>query len=424
MSNFDRIHLLRNAATLSVGGEPGAVSRVTVQVDDTLSYTAGDDTGRNLVVPCIFGSQAMAQDLLASVRGLDYQAFQASDTLIDPAAELGDAVTVNGTYGGLYSMRINFRPPYRADISAPEEAAIDHEYPYIPAQTKEIRRLSTRTKTELRILDDRITAEVSQITEDMTELSSALIVQADRITAEVSARQNDVRSLSASLSVQAGQIAAKVSATGGSASSVEWQMLPDEVFYKIIGTKVVSITKTGLKISGEIEALSGKIGGFNIMKDYLSYNGQTWGGTNTQGIYIGSAGIQLGRNFKVDNQGNLHAATGTFDGQILAGNIAYGDYAGYFNGNGLSTGSVRGGSGGKISGSSLSNFNMSGGINTSLGYADFANGVFNGWNSASNIYANSITAKSSLYIPYGGGTRRVSVNTVTINGHVYNILTI
>lgn len=388
MSNFDRIHLLRNAATLSVGGEPGAVSRVTVQVDDTLSYTAGDDTGRNLVVPCIFGSQAMAQDLLASVRGLDYQAFQASDTLIDPAAELGDAVTVNGIYGGLYSMRINFRPPYRADISAPEEAAIDHEYPYIPAQTKEIRRLSTRTKTELRILDDRITAEVSQITEDMTELSSALAVQADRITAEVTARQNDVNSLSAALSVQAGQIAAKVSATGGSASSVEWQMLPDEVFYKIVGTKVVSITKTGLKISGEIDAISGKIGGFAIMKDYLSFNNQVWGGTNSRGIYIGTQGIQCGpadSGIQLRPDGYFIAETGEFRGSTRAGSIQYGGSDGYFSGSGLRAGSVTGGSGGKIAGSTMSTFNMNGGINSSLGRADWAYDALNGWESVQNM---------------------------------------
>lgn len=125
-------------------------------------------------------------------------------------------------------------------------------------------------------------------------------------------------------------------------------------------------------------ATSGKIGGFEILRDYLSYNGQTWGGTNTTGGYFGIHGIQLGKNFKVDMQGNLQAASGTFWGSVRAGNVQYGGDAGYFNGGGLKSGSVYGGSSGAISGGSISTFNTSGGINTSLGYADWTRNVMNG----------------------------------------------
>ncbi|MCI7638873.1 MAG: hypothetical protein MSS60_03495, partial [Clostridiales bacterium] len=126
-------------------------------------------------------------------------------------------------------------------------------------------------------------------------------------------------------------------------------------------------------------------------------------------------------NFKVDMQGNLYASSGTFSGNVYAGNIQYGGSAGYMSGGGISSGSI---SGNRLASHTVGTAYTSSGINTSLGYADFSNGVFNGWNTASNIYANSVVAKSSLYIPYGGGTRKVSVNTVTINGHVYNVLTI
>ena len=42
---------------------------------------------------------------------------------------------------------------------------------------------------------------------------------------------------------------------------------------------IVRFDADGAAIRGKIEALSGKIGGFDIQSNYLSYNGQTWGGT-------------------------------------------------------------------------------------------------------------------------------------------------
>ena len=83
--------------------------------------------------------------------------------------------------------------------------------------------------------------------------------------------------------------------------------------------------------------------------------------------------------------GNLYAENGYFRGSVSAGRIDYGGDDGYFNGGGITSGSISGGYGGQIYGGSIGNYAVSGGINTSLGYADFANGVFNGWNTASNL---------------------------------------
>ena len=94
---------------------------------------------------------------------------------------------------------------------------------------------------------------------------------------------------------------------------------------------------------------------------------------------------------------------------------------GYFSGSGLESHTV---SGNRLQYNTVSTSYTSGGINTSLGYADYANGVFNGWNKAPTIYAGSVTATGSLYVPAFGSTRRVSVRTVTISGNVYNILTV
>lgn len=338
-------------------------SRVTIKVDDDTSYTAGTDTGRELAFSNPWGTQQMAEDILAQIRGSGYQAYSAEQALLDPAAELGDAVEVRGIYGGLYSRTRKLEKLYSATVAAPSDEEINHEYPYKSAQTRSVERKFKQTTASLNILSDRIQAEVEE-------------------------REKDSAAIRASLEIQAGQIAARVEKTGGSASSFGWKL--DEKSWELQsnGSTVLRADASGLDIKGRITALSGKIGGFDIQSDYLSYNGQTWGGTNTWGAYIGSSGIQLGRNFKVDMSGNLVAASGRFEGTVYAGNISYGGDAGHLWGEAISPGSVSGGWGGQISGGSIGTYNTTGGINTSLSYADFANGVFNGWNVASTIGAS------------------------------------
>ena len=94
------------------------------------------------------------------------------------------------------------------------------------------------------------------------------------------------------------------------------------------GGTVLKADKSGLSVTGKITATSGVIGGLTIKDGYLSTNGQTWGGTNTNGIYFGPNGIQLGKYFTVDSSGNLTAYSGKFLGTVQAGSIDYGGNAG------------------------------------------------------------------------------------------------
>lgn len=369
-------------------------SKVVLKVSDELEYVAGDDSGRTFTTSSPWGTQAMANRILSKIKGFQYQAYTASKAYIDPSVEIGDGVTIGKLYSGIFSKNISHGPLYTADIAAPGEKKVDYKYPYKSTQER-------------------------KVTREMKNISAELRIQADRIAAEVAERKSQGEEFRALFEVQSQQISAKVNKTGGSASSFGWVLNDSSWTIQGNNRDILKATSSGLEVYGKVTATSGKIGGFDILSNYLSYNNQTWGGTNTQGIYIGSSGIQLGRNFKVDNQGNLHAATGTFDGQILAGNIAYGDYAGYFNGNGLSTGSVRGGSGGKIAGSTLSNFNLSGGINTSLGYADYAYGVVSGWTEV-RLLKNRMSEIRDT-IKYRGHTLYLQTIKVPASGGGYNV---
>ena len=205
----------------------------------------------------------------------------------------------------------------------------------------------------------------------------------DEIALEVSEREKQGKELTAELKVHSEQISARVTKTGGSSSSFGWELLDDSWTVKANNTTVFQITESGAEVRGKITALSGKIGGFDIQSDYLSYNNQAWGGTNEQGIYIGVKGIQCGSKasgVQITPDGKLYAENGYFRGNVSAEQIQYGwdsegNYNGYFNGEGLESRSV---SGLEIKESTVTTANTNYGINTSLAYADFSNDVFNG----------------------------------------------
>lgn len=346
-------------------------SKVIIIVSDEIEYSAGNDTGRTLRITNPWGTPQMAQDILNDILGFQYQPYTAEGAIIDPAAELGDGVTANNVYGGIYTQKIKFGPLLTATVSAPEDEELNHEYPYKSKPNKEITREAKMLRAEMRI-------------------------QADRITLEVAERKSAVEQLTAQLQIQAGLIEAKVSKTGGDASSFGWALTDSDWTIKANNQNILRATKSGLEVYGKITATSGKIGGFDIKSNYLSYNNQAWGGTNSTGIYIGTSGIQLGKYFKVDSSGNLTARSGTFTGTVHAGNIEYGDDAGYFSGSGISSGSI---SGNRMRANTITTSYTSSGINGSLGRADYAYNVVSGVSIADYIGCYKLAATTYVTTP-------------------------
>lgn len=355
---FDKFIIGSAADSLKISDPLSAYSRVTLKVADGVEYTAGTDSGKELISENPFGTQKMANDMLARINGFSYQTYTATGAILDPAAEIGDAVQVKGTYGGIYSVSKSYGKMIRADVSAPGSEEIDESVPYKSHETRKVERQFIETRAQLKI-------------------------QADQISAEVSARIEQGDELTSRLDIQSKQISARVTKTGGDSSSFGWELLNDSWTVKANNTTVFQITKSGAEVRGKITALSGKIGGFDIESNYLSYNNLAWNGTNSQGIYIGVNGIQCGSEAKgvqITPSGNFYAENGYFRGSVSAGQIKYGydsdgEYNGYFNGEGLESRSV---SGLEIKGSTVTTFNTNKGINTSLAYAEFSNDVFNG----------------------------------------------
>lgn len=310
-------------------------SKVVITVTDELEYVAGKNTGRTLTLSCPWGTQEMADSILADIKGYRYHPYAADGAYLDPAAEIGDGVTVNGIYSGIYTMDAMFGRSFLADISAPSDEEIDHEYPYIPQQERTIRRKFAQVESEFK--------------------------------------------------VQAEQISARVTKTGGDSASFGWELDEDSWTLKSQNRTVLEATENGVVITAKLFAEEGgTIGGFDIMSNYLSYNGQTWMGENALGAYLGINGFQMGNKFRVDMSGNLYAASGTFEGNVYAKNIQYGTQeTGTLPGSAISVKSISAGENGQLSAT----------VNKSLGYADYSHKVFEGDVEAKYVKAGTVVAK-------------------------------
>ena len=349
----------KRATNLDISDRFEGYSRVVIKTGEVdsngneIAYISGDETGRTLEIENPWGNQAVADNILAKIQGWAYQPMESDGASVNPAFEVGDSVTVNNVFSGIYDSKITFSKLFLADIKAPADKEINHEYQYETSEERIFTRKINDAVARLNFFSDRIEAKVDKQSEGTT--------------------------------------------FGWSLDEDSW-----DVFNQ--GGTIFSIDASGAYIKGEVQASSGKIGGFNIGSRGLWNNQSSFGGSEQTGVYIGTDGIQLGTKFRVDSQGNLYAASGTFDGNIYAKNIQYGGSAGYFSGGGLSLASI-----------DTTRFMQ--GIVNSLGFADFSNDVFNRRDIAEYCYAKYLLARNDVtaptyYVDFGGG-QRGSVNTHT-----------
>ena len=288
----DSFNLLRRVRSLDIAPELSGYSGVVIfagQDEDgnNIEYRAGDQTGTVLEITNEWGSQAQADAIYRKIRGFRYQPYKAAGSKIDPSAEIGDAVTISDIYGGVFAKSTTYGRHITTDLEAPSKEEVEHEFQIQSPTNRQYERF-TRT------------------------VRSILSITASQIAAEVEDRQAADNILRATLNVQAQEIEARVTKEGGDSSSFGWKLTATGWSVYGNGNEIFGVDRYGAYVNGEIRSTTGKIGNWDINSNSLSYNGQTWGGTNTTGAYIGQSGIQLGKNFKVDMSGNLTAARGTF----------------------------------------------------------------------------------------------------------------
>ena len=168
----DKYYVGGDITSFSDNGKYKPISRVTLLVDDENSLTAGDDTGMEVIASCPHATQPMVNALLQTMKGYQYQAYEAGAANIDPAAELGDGVTVGGIYSPLSKLSDDGRG--YAGISSPGEAEMEDEYPAEGYITQEFNRKIAKTRTTITKTSEEIMLKVEGIDGRVSDITQTV----------------------------------------------------------------------------------------------------------------------------------------------------------------------------------------------------------------------------------------------------------
>lgn len=192
----DKVFLGARMAQLDISPSLAPVSKVILAVDSENAYIAGDDTGRTIEVTCPYGTQEMANNILSALSSYTYTPAIARDAILDPAAEIGDGLTMGGVYTVLAQSTLTFDGLMTSDAGAPGQAEQESEYKYqspviadINWQLAETRSLISKTSEEILL----------QVENELKGLSSSFSVQLQQITARVDGLEGDFTEVSVTL---------------------------------------------------------------------------------------------------------------------------------------------------------------------------------------------------------------------------------
>lgn len=331
--------------SFDAGTNIGPIDGVLLTTDSGVKARAGTGNTYTLSADCNFANNNAAILCLSRVQGYEYRPFTARGARLNPLAEIGDFVKINNVVYPLITVTWKLGKHITADISAPYDESVDHEYPMLSESAKTLRK--AKGYADARIYDETST------------LRSEFNVDAGSIRARVeSIARDEVNELleqaAAEFNIDTEVISAKVDKVYGDENdSFSWSLTANSHTWYNNGHEVMSVDGNGLKVKGHIEAVTGYIGtssqGFAIdsrsIKNTLTGMDDT---NHTIGVYLGTDGIKLGQTFSVTQRGFLTATEGQIadfnikPGRIYSGKEYYSDliHAGVYLGtNGIAVGS-------------------------------------------------------------------------------------
>lgn len=343
---MDKTYLGRRLAKFSPGIASQPISKVEL-LNDTgdVVGVSGSDTGRTLTALQPDGTNAMAAAILAKVTGYKHIGYEGSKALLDPAVELGDAVTVDGLYVPLIALDMTFDPLLAPDISAPDADEMDDEYPYKSPTQRQIERNMAKTRSLITKTSEAIMLKVEGIDGKYTEVKTTL----DGLTISDASGTTKIKGSSietSTLYVDAANISGKLTANQIQASSISVGDLKDGSSY---ATKTYVDSNAGLSANEVNSAIATYIDSTSITAQKL--RGQTVELLANSNTAVGSleiayttTGIGLGikttyGGIQIQAAGNLFLSAGTggaitlqnnrivLAGELCLGGLSYGPSA-------------------------------------------------------------------------------------------------
>lgn len=345
----DKYYVGGDITSFSDNGKYKPISRVTLLVDDENSLTAGDDTGMEVIASCPHATQPMVNALLQTMKGYQYQAYEAGAANIDPAAELGDGVTVGGIYSPLSKLSDDGRG--YAGISSPGEAEMEDEYPAEGYITQEFNRKIAETRSTITKTSEEIMLKVEGIDGKYTEVKTTL----DGLTvtdASGTTRINGSSIKTDNLYVAAANITGKLTANQIQAGSISVGDLKDGSSYatksyvdnnaglsanevnNAIATYIDSTSITAQKLRGQtVELLANsntKVGEISLVETNVDYGigiKTLYGGIKLESatnVYLKASGpyggfITLSNNIVSLGGGELYIGSQMYGDNLPAG---------------------------------------------------------------------------------------------------------
>lgn len=263
-----------NVSDLDTGGQTLAISRVILTVDGETSYISGDESGKTIEKSCPWGSQAMADRILASVKGVRYRPFTGTDGMLDLAAEVGDGITVGGVYSVLAQTDITFDRLCAADVSAPGANEATSEYPYKSRSQRQSERELARIRSSITKTAERITLLVEN---EVEGLEGKLELTASSLTSEI---KNTRDGLNSKIEQTASSLTTQISNTQSglnskieqTAASIQTQINGLNNAYSSISQTVDSIS-LGVFNGRESSTIALYKNGIAIQSEEISFSG-------------------------------------------------------------------------------------------------------------------------------------------------------
>ena len=172
---MDKTFLGRSIEDFSPGIESKPITKVELLDENgDIVGVAGTDSGKTLTAQNPDGNNEMAQAILAKVSGYTHIGYEGQNAMLDPAAEIGDAVTVSGHYVPIVSTDLTFDSLLAVNISAPDADELDDEYPYKSKTQRQIERNMAKTRSLITNTSEEIMLKVEGIDGKYTELKTTV----------------------------------------------------------------------------------------------------------------------------------------------------------------------------------------------------------------------------------------------------------
>ena len=323
----DKVFLGTRMAQLDTSPSLAPVSKVILAVDSENAYIAGNDTGRTVEVTCPYGTQEMANNILSALSSYTYTPAMAQDAILDPAAEIGDGLTMGGVYTVLAQSTLTFDGLMTSDAGAPGQAEQESEYKYqspviadINWQLAETRSLISKTSEEILL----------KVENELEGLSSSFSVQLQQIQSQVTGLNGQVSSITQkvdniTLSVSNGSTSSSISlSVGGVTVSSQTIQMDGLVTFTGLASGTTTIDGACIK-TGTIDADRLNLTGEITFTDFDNSTQNTINNANTNAstalsTAISVSGTVSGWTYPGTTEINGSAIrTGTVEASILRG---------------------------------------------------------------------------------------------------------